>query len=258
MEQLLRMLAQAGGGGGRDSDSDSDSDGGSGSSGGSSSSASTRSSNTSDRGYVPRSTKSFSELKRQLNVFLEEPERPFRPGDIVVWKEGCSNRKRPKVDEPCVVIEVLPEPIYGKEKSAGTPYFHEPLDIILGMLDGDGDLVRYCFDKRRFRLAVQPEDLAGQSVSIKLRDLALEFNKPLTYRVGDVVMLKPGMRHRRTPDYNTIAVVSEVLENPFRDTNAEEGTSSFYELISGRIAFLDSDGDLEFLHVDLRRFRKVK
>ena len=132
------------------------------------------------------------------------------------------------------------------------------MDIVLGMLDSDGDLVRYCFDKRRFRLAVQPEDLAAQSPSNKLRDLALEFNKPLELRAGDVVMLKPGLRHRRIPDYNTIAVVTEVFAEPFRDTNAEEGTSSYYELISGRIGHLDSDGDLSFLCVDLRRFRKVK
>jgi len=251
LEELMRLLRQAGGGGNNSDDDDSSP---AGSSSGSSSNSSASSSHSA---FVPRTPKTFSELKRQFEAFMEEPERPFRPGDIVVWKEGCSNRKRPKVDEPCVVIEVLPEPLYGKEKSAGTPYFHEPLDIVLGMLDSDGDLVRYCFDKRRFRLAVQPEDLAGQSASNKLRDLALDFNKPLSFRVGDVVMLKPGLRHRRSPDYNTIAVVAEIFPEPFRDTDAEEGTSSFYELISGRIAFLDSDGDLAFLYFDLRRYRKL-
>jgi len=253
LEELLRMLRDAQGGGGHGGhDSDSDGSENSSSASGGSSSASSSSS------YHQRCTKTFSELKRQLDIFLEAPERPFRPGDIVVWKEGCSNRKRPKADEPCVVIEVLPEPLFSEEKSAGTPYFHEPLDIVLGMLDNDGDLVRYCFDKRRFRLAVQPDDLAGQSASNKLRDLALEFNKPLPFHVGDVVMLKPGLRHRRSPDYNTVAVVLEIFDKPFRDTKAEEGTSSFYELISGRIGLLDSDGDLSILCVDLRRFRKVK
>lgn len=110
LEELLRMLRQAnGGGGGHGSDDDS----GSASSGSGSSDNSSASSSNS--GFVPRGTKSFSELKRQLDIFLEQPERPFRPGDIVMWKEGCSNRKRPKVDEPCVVIEVLPEPLYSQE-----------------------------------------------------------------------------------------------------------------------------------------------
>jgi len=205
----------------------------------------------------PSFPKSFYALKEAAEVFLEEPETPLRPGDIVMWKEGCANRKRPKADEPAVVLEVLDHPVYGEEKSSGSPYFHEPLDIVLGMLDSDGDLTRYFFDKRRFRLAMKPEDVAAQSPHGKLRSLAVEFNKPITFQVGDVVMLKPGLRHRRIPDYSTIAVVSEVVPVPYRDVNAEEGTSSFYELISGRIAFLDSDGDIAFLYVDLRRFRKV-
>jgi len=205
----------------------------------------------------PAVSKSFYALKESAEIFLDQPERPLAPGDIVMWKEGCANRKRPRSDEPAVVLEVLPSPLFGEEKSSGSPYFHEPLDIVLGMLDSDGDLTRYCFDKRRFRLAMKPEDLAAQSPNGKLRALALEYNKPITFAVGDVVMLKPGLRHRRIPDYSTVCVVAEVFAEPFRDVNAEEGTSSFYELISGRVGFLDSDGDVEFLHVDLRRFRKV-
>jgi len=251
------MLHSAGGGSDDDGSNDS-------SEAGSEDSSESGGSSSSSSSSAPRrcvTTKSFSDLKAQLNVFLEEPPRPFRPGDIVVWKEGCANRKRPKIDEPGVILEVMPEPIYGKEKSAGSPYFHEPLDIVIGLLDSDGDLVRYCFDKRRFRLATQPDELkggVGMSGTQKMRSMALEYAKPLEFHVGDVVMLKPGFRHRRIPDYETVAVVAEILPNPFRDTDAEEGTSSFYELMNGRIAFLDGDGDIAFLHVDLRRYRKVK
>jgi len=250
LEDLLRLLRSAGGGG---DDSDSDS----GSAGGSSSSSSNASSDSGDRVRAP---KSFPDLKKQFEVFSAPPPRPFRPGDVVMWKEGCANRKRPKADEYGVVIEVLDEPLYGKEKSAGSPYFHEPLDLVIGLLDSDGDLVRYCYDKRRFCLAPQPSELdptSGMSTTQKMQAMALDFAKPLELNVGDPVMLKPGFRHRRMPDYNTVAVVAEIVEEPFRDKQAEEGTSSFYELINGRIAFLDSDGDLTFLYVDLRRFRKL-
>ena len=132
--------------------------------------------------------------------------------------------------------------------------------MVIGLLDSDGDLVRYCFDSRRFRLATQPDELestAGMSAIEKMREMAMGFGSPLELKVGVPVMLKPGFRHRRMPDYNTVAVVAEILEKPFRDTNAEEGTSSYYELINGRIAFLDSDGDIAFLHVDLRRYRRL-
>jgi len=249
LEDLLRLLRSAGGGG----DSDDESAGGS-------SSDSSRASSDSDNDR-PRVPKSFPELKKQFEVFTQEPPRPFRPGDVVTWKEGMANRKRPKADEYGVVIEVLDKPLYGKEKSAGSPYFHEPLDLVIGLLDSDGDLVRYCYDKRRFCLAPQPDELdpsSGISSTQKMRLMALDFVKPLELKVGDPVMLKPGFRHRRIPDYSTIAVVAEILPEPYRDKAAEEGTSSYYELINGRIAFLDSDGDLAFLHVDLRRFRKLE
>jgi len=248
LQELLRLMA---GLSGDDSDSDDSSP--------VRGRASSTSSSDSDDSELPRPSipKSFSALKEAATAYLTEPETPLRPGDIVMWKQGCQNRKRPKSDEPVVVLEVLPQPLYGDEKSSGSPYFHEPLDVVLGMLDSDGDLVRYMYDKRRFRVVSTPDEVESASPNGKLHALALEFNKPITFRVGDAVMLKPGLRHRRIPDYTTLAVVAEVLPEPFRDTNAEEGTSSFYELISGRIAFLDNDGDIAFLYVDLRRFRKV-
>ena len=175
-----------------------------------------------------------------------------------MWKDGCQNRKRPKAGEFAVVVNVLDNPVFGDEKSSGSPYFREPLDVALMLIDDDGDFTIYHFDKRRFRHAVCSEDqLQFVSTGQKMRNIALDFNKPHNLAVGDAVMLKPGMRNRHTPNYSTIAVVAEVLDKPFRDTAGEEGTSSFYELLNGRIALLDSDGDIIFLHVDLRRFRKI-
>jgi len=243
LAELLRMLRQNGGG---DDESDSSEE----------SSTRSRGSSVSSTDSNCQVDRSFSSLKESLKVLLAEPERPFRPGDIVKWKEGFANRKRPKLDEFAVVVEVLPVPLYGSEKSSGSPYFHEPHDLVLGMLDSDGDFVRYIFDKRRFCLVSNKTTSTSSEVST-LRKLAADFNKPCTLRVGDAVKLKPGFCSSRVPNYNTIAVVSEVLPQPYRDTTAEEGTTSFYQLISGRIAFLDSDGDITFLYVDLRRFRKI-
>lgn len=258
LQELLRMMQRAREeAGGSDSDSDSPPL----MSSSSSASSSDSSDSSDDERSAPRKATTFAQLKEVLERYMEEPERPFRPGDIVTWKESLANRKRPRNGEVAVVIEVLPQPVYGKEKSAGSPYFHEPLDIVLGMLGSDGEVLRYHFDKHRFRLAAQPSELEeadGLSDIAKMRQLAREYNQPLELKVGDVVMLKPGMRHRRMPDYETIAVVAELLPEPFRDTKSEHGTTGYYELINGRIALLDGDGDLAFLHVDLRRYRKVK
>lgn len=74
----------------------------------------------------------------------------FKAGDIVKWKEGLKNRRRPKINEPAIVIEYRPvADVFTDEKDAGTPYFREPLNLVLGLID-DGELYIYHFDGRRF------------------------------------------------------------------------------------------------------------
>ncbi|MCF6285686.1 MAG: hypothetical protein L3K26_10900 [Candidatus Hydrogenedentes bacterium] len=77
----------------------------------------------------------------------------FRVGDRLKWKETMKNRKAPAYGEPVVVIDILPEPVYDSDadnKSAGHPLFREPLDIVLGIVDPDGELLMFHFDSRRF------------------------------------------------------------------------------------------------------------
>ncbi len=75
----------------------------------------------------------------------------FKPGDLVVWKKGMKNKARPAYDEPAIVMEVLKEPLKdGEEQNSGSPYFNEPLDLILGISDEDGDFLIFHYDKRRF------------------------------------------------------------------------------------------------------------
>jgi len=76
----------------------------------------------------------------------------LQPGDIVRWKEGLRNKKRPAYDEFVVVLDVLSVPIISKSEGV---YFAEPLDCKLGYVDGDGDLLTFFFDSRRFEKAVQ-------------------------------------------------------------------------------------------------------
>jgi hypothetical protein len=71
------------------------------------------------------------------------------PGDIVCWKDGLKNRKRPAYGEPAIVIEVLKEPVFEGTDDAGSPYFREPLTLVLGLLNGD-DFLIFHYDGRRF------------------------------------------------------------------------------------------------------------
>lgn len=82
---------------------------------------------------------------------MKPSDPPLTQGDFVRWKPGLKNKKKPgsygfllflniilAEGEACVVLESLPEPLYDLQKSAGTPYFREPLTLKLGILDSDG------------------------------------------------------------------------------------------------------------------------
>lgn len=79
----------------------------------------------------------------------------FAPGDLVAWKAGLKNRRWPRYGRPAVVMEVLPTPILDSDQDSGSPYFHEPLDLVLGLFLEDGpargELVTWHFDSRRLQ-----------------------------------------------------------------------------------------------------------
>ena len=74
----------------------------------------------------------------------------FQPRQLVKWKPGLKNKKLPKEGQPAIVLEVLEETLDQVERDPGSPYFREPLDIVLGGMDEDGDFMTFHFDKRRF------------------------------------------------------------------------------------------------------------
>ncbi|NEX22387.1 hypothetical protein G3480_19095 [Thiorhodococcus mannitoliphagus] len=80
---------------------------------------------------------------------------PFAPGDLVSWKPGLRNKRIPRYDQPAVVIEVLDTPALDREDEAGSTYFREPLDLVLGVISdshpGRGELFTWHFDSRRFQ-----------------------------------------------------------------------------------------------------------
>ncbi len=74
----------------------------------------------------------------------------FRPGQLVSWKAELKNRKFPAYGECGVVVSILPEPVMDGGNDSGSPYFREPLDIVIGFVDAEGDFITYHFDSRRF------------------------------------------------------------------------------------------------------------
>jgi hypothetical protein len=89
------------------------------------------------------------ELREAFKRFSEQ--NVFRPGMIVTWKMGLRNKKVPAENGYAIVVEVYDEPFYDPSRDAGTSTYREPLDLVLGVLDPDGDFVTFHYDKRRFR-----------------------------------------------------------------------------------------------------------
>ncbi len=98
-----------------------------------------------------RSNQSVNRLE-ELCKSLVEPIQ-FAPGALVQWKPGLKNRTFPAYDVPSVVVEVLDPPLFDDTRGSGSAYFHEPLSLVLGILDDDDELVLFHFDGRRFQQA---------------------------------------------------------------------------------------------------------
>lgn len=92
-------------------------------------------------------------LEDQFNSFIEKNE--LKVGDKVRWKKGLRNKVFPLLTEKAIVLEVLKKPIISDKEDSGSPYFKEPLDLILATKDHDGDMLTLYFDSRRFELDTQ-------------------------------------------------------------------------------------------------------
>jgi len=75
------------------------------------------------------------------------PKETFEAGAIVEWIPGLKNKKM-KADM-MIVTEVLKDPIIDDSWTSSSAYYKEQLDLRIGALDSDGDLLEYFIDSRR-------------------------------------------------------------------------------------------------------------
>ena len=96
------------------------------------------------------------QLVAMQRSFTSAPAAGFHPGQIVQWKVGMKNRTKPAYAEPVIVMDVLNPPVYDlSEGKEGSNLFREPLTVVLGMHDTDGDFLLFHYDGRRFELAAE-------------------------------------------------------------------------------------------------------
>ncbi len=72
----------------------------------------------------------------------------FSEGDVVKWKPALKNKRLPDYDVPMVVVETIDPPIRDANENAGSQYFREYLNVVVGFLDED-ELVLVHMDGRR-------------------------------------------------------------------------------------------------------------
>lgn len=78
-----------------------------------------------------------------------QKEHTFSKGQLVRWKEHMRNAKSPDYGAPAIVTQVC-EPFFDESQGMGTPYYKEPLDIRIGMMDREGDFLEFWANSKRF------------------------------------------------------------------------------------------------------------
>lgn len=86
----------------------------------------------------------LAELSRRL-----DQTHTFTKDQFVRWKPGLRNRGLPDYGEPAIVRAVLPCPVLSPEENSSSPYFREPMSLVVGVFMED-DLVEFHVDARRF------------------------------------------------------------------------------------------------------------
>lgn len=89
---------------------------------------------------------SKEELLKRYTKYNERYK--FKAGDIVTWKEGLQDRAHPKANEPAIVIEIIDPPILDETKDAGSPYFRNYYDLVLGVIVKEKFLISHHISNR--------------------------------------------------------------------------------------------------------------
>lgn len=193
----------------------------------------------------------------RLRLDLQELKKSnvFKPGQLVRWKSGLKNKSLPEPEQPAIVVEVLPQPVFGSESGSGSPYFREPLDLILGFIDEDDEFLCYHFDQRRFA-PVADKSASGPEAS-RLQAALTLLRTSHRFQPGQLVRWKAGLKHQKTPSEEESAIVVEVLAKPVFDSEKDAGSQYFREPLDLVLGVIDEEGDFLLYHYDGRRFEPV-
>jgi hypothetical protein len=222
-------------------------------------------------GVPPETRAQLDRVEILSRTFLNYSEpKSFKVGDYVRWISGGRNRSLFRYSDVGRITHVYANPIYAEytnfdvsdkdkpkmENSEGSPLFREPLTAVVAFIDRDGDLSEVHVDGKRLEF-VYPEDIDPKI----FRDLQDRCDRLLDtrssdFRPGDLIVWKPGLKNRKSPDENELALVVEVAAAPFYEPH-DAGSIFFHEPLNIKFARFAHDGELVCYWLDGRRFQKV-
>lgn len=177
----------------------------------------------------------------------------FARGDLVRWKPGLANRNV-AVDEPAIVVGSFDPPLRSGGIDGASPYFREPLDLAVGLREGDEFVVLHV-DGARFQPLAPEESATAECEWLRAR--TDEWFEPDRLDVGDLVEWKEGHCPSLWSDPRDHGIVVERLDPPVCAEGVSAGSPLFRQLHTVRVAFLDEEGDIVMHPVDGRRLRGV-
>jgi hypothetical protein len=90
-----------------------------------------------------------------------------------------------------------------------------------------------------------------------LRERLALFQEVTCFQPGDLVQWKVGLKNKRLPKKEELAVVVETLPAPITDEDKGSSGSYFLEPLDLRLGLVDEDDDFVIFHYDSRRFTKA-
>ncbi|MCX7179409.1 MAG: hypothetical protein NTX56_11775 [Proteobacteria bacterium] len=77
-------------------------------------------------------------MLRERYTQLKLVQHQFKAGMVVMWKAGLKNRRWPAYGKPAIIVKALDITVFDGDE-ANTPYFREPLDIVIGFFIDSGE-----------------------------------------------------------------------------------------------------------------------
>lgn len=93
-----------------------------------------------------------------LRICLEEylEDNDIQVGQFVTWKPHMKNMRLPDTDDVAIVVEVIKDaPVLNTMGGDGTASHGDRRDIVVGVVDEDGDFMLFVLNSKRLRVVTE-------------------------------------------------------------------------------------------------------